>query len=99
MNGSRTVSAEPCGLCGRLTKRGNTAHHWIPRTLHSNKWFKRRFTREQMRQTIGVCRDCHREIHRLIPDEKQLGRYFNTLETLCAHPEFAGFLAWVKRQK
>lgn len=88
-----------CQLCGRLTKRGTNEHHVIPRTCHSNKWFKKRFTREQMHETIDVCRDCHHTIHRLIPDEKELGRHYNSLEKLFAHEGIARFLTWVRRQK
>lgn len=93
------MNSSACSLCGRVTKRGNTEHHLIPRTCHSNKWFKKRFDRAQMNTTIGVCRDCHRAIHRLVPDEKELGRYFNTLELLRTQPEIKNFLAWVKKQK
>jgi len=89
----------PCALCGRVTKRGNTEHHLIPRTCRSNKWFKKRFDRERMNQTIAVCRDCHRAIHRLIPDEKELGRYYNTVELLLDHPEMGKFVAWVRKRK
>ena len=71
----------------------------IPRTCHSNKWFKKNFTRSDMQQTIDVCRDCHRAIHDLIPDEKALGRDFNTVEKLRGHPQMSKFLAWVKNQK
>ena len=88
-----------CELCGRNTKRGTTAHHLIPRTCHSNKWFKKRFSREEMLETIDVCRDCHKAIHRLIPDEKELGRHVNTLESLRNHAELSKFLLWVRRQK
>ena len=48
-------------------------HHLIPRTVHTNKWFKKRYTREQMREGINVCTSCHHAIHALIPDEKELG--------------------------
>ncbi len=88
-----------CSLCNRITKRGTTEHHLIPRTCHSNKWFKKRFTREQMSETVDVCRDCHKAIHRLIPDEKELGRSYNTLEGLRSHEEISKFLTWVRRQK
>ena len=95
MNATTTA----CQLCGRVTKRGTTEHHLIPRTCHSNKWFKKQFTREQMSATIDVCRDCHRAIHKLVPDEKDLGRSFNTIELLLSHEELAKFVAWVKKQK
>lgn len=88
-----------CELCGRLTKRGTTEHHLIPRTCHSNKWFKKRYSREQLNQTISVCRDCHRAIHDLIPDEKQLGRHFNTIELLLENEEIAKFAAWIRKQR
>lgn len=88
-----------CELCGRVTKRDTTEHHLIPRSCHSNKWFKRRFNRDEMSRTIAVCRDCHRAIHDFVPDEKLLGRHYNTIELLQQHPELERFLAWVKNQK
>lgn len=91
--------SNPCALCGRVTKRGTNDHHLIPRTCHSNKWFKKRFARERMRETIAVCRDCHSAVHRLIPDEKELGRHFNTVALLLEHVEFGKFVMWVKKQK
>jgi hypothetical protein len=93
------MNQEACELCGRVTKQGNTQHHLIPRTLHSNKWFKRRFTRDEMQRTISVCRDCHRAIHRLIPDEKELGRHYPTKSALRDHPGLSRFLTWIRRQK
>lgn len=88
-----------CELCGRVLKRGTTEHHLIPRTCHGNKWFRKQFTREERNQRIHVCRDCHRAIHDLVPDEKDLGRYFNTREKLLNHPEISRFLSWIKKQK
>ena len=89
----------PCQLCGRITKRGTTEHHLIPRTCHSNKWFKKNFTREQMHTTIDVCRDCHSAIHDLEIKEKDLGRHYNTIEKLLEHPEIGKFVAWVRKRK
>lgn len=91
--------ANPCELCDRVPKRGTTEHHLIPRTCHSNKWFKKNFARTQMRETVSVCRDCHSAIHRLIPNEKELGRDFHSVERLKRHPAMAKFLGWVKKQK
>ncbi|QDU94658.1 hypothetical protein [Lignipirellula cremea] len=89
----------PCRLCGRFTKRSLTEHHLIPVTCHRNKWFQKNFTREQMRCTIDVCPDCHGAIHRFEPREKNLGRYWNTVEKLQSHPQLSRFLAWVSKQK
>ncbi|MCC9603206.1 hypothetical protein LOC67_21875 [Stieleria sp. JC731] len=88
-----------CELCGRQTKRGTTEHHLIPRKCHRNKWFKKRYTREQMQQTVSLCHDCHRCIHRFVPKEKELGRDYNTLEELLAHEQIGRFVEWVKHQK
>ena len=83
---------DACQLCARELPL--TFHHLIPRTLHSNKWFKRNFSREQMREGAYLCRDCHGAVHRFI-DEKQLGKAFNTLELLSQHPQVARFASWV----
>jgi hypothetical protein len=85
-----------CALCE--TEEVDSFHHYIPRTLHRNKWFKKRYTREEMRRGIGVCKSCHKAIHALIPDEKELGRHFNTKEKLLAHPLVATYVKW-KRQR
>ena len=88
-----------CRRCNRVTKKGTTEHHLIPRTCHKNKWFKKNFSRELMRETIPLCRDCHREIHDLVPCEKELGRDFNTVEKLLGHEQIGKFVAWVRKQK
>ncbi len=88
-----------CRLCGRITRRGTTEHHLIPRTLHTNKWFKKRFSRAEMQETIAVCRDCHGSIHDLIPSEKELGRYFHTVDALLAHEKLGKFVHWVRKQR
>jgi len=88
-----------CCLCQRFTKTGTTKHHLIPRKCHKNKWFKKNFTRAEMNETISVCKDCHREIHNLIPKEKELGRNFNTTEKLLAHGDIGKFVQWISNQK
>ncbi len=88
-----------CALCGRLMKGDSSRHHLIPRTCHRRSWFKRTFSKEQMQTTVDVCRDCHSAIHDLIPDERELGRSFNTIETLQAHPAIEKYLIWVRKQK
>lgn len=89
----------PCELCGRVTKRGTTAHHLIPRTCHRNKWFQKRFTREQFNETVDLCHDCHGAIHDFVPREKELGRHYFTLDRLRAHPKLARFLEWIAKQR
>ena len=40
------------------------------------------------------CKSCHQAIHDLVPDEKKLGRHYNTLEKLLAHLEIGKYVQW-----
>jgi len=85
-----------CKLCGR--EKELDFHHLIPKSLHKNKWFKKRFTKEEMNQGIYICEyDCHPEIHRFI-DEKEMGREYNTLEKLRNHPKVINYIKWIRKQ-
>ena len=88
-----------CRLCERVMRAWTTEHHLIPRCCHSNTWFRKRFTRQQMAETVALCRDCHRAIHDFIPDEKRLGRSFYTLELLSQQPQLARHIQWVRKQR
>lgn len=85
----------PCELCER--ERALTFHHLIPKRVHSNKWFKKRFDRMQMASGIEVCRDCHGAVHKFAT-HKELGRDLNTREKLLEHPEIGKFVAWIGRR-
>lgn len=85
-----------CQLCARELEL--TFHHLIPRTLHSNKWFKKTFTRERMQSGLDLCRDCHSAIHQFV-SEKELGRHVNTREALLAHPQIGRFVTWVATRR
>lgn len=85
-----------CELC--RCEDARNFHHFIPRTVHSNKWFKKNFTREEMQRGMDVCKQCHRMIHTTIPDEKELGKEYNTREKLAAHPKMASYLQWKQRR-
>lgn len=52
-----------------------------------------------MQQTISLCRDCHRSIHKLIPSEKELGRHYHTIEALLRHEQLGKFVDWVRKQR
>lgn len=83
-----------CQLCHSAA--AYNFHHFIPRTMHSNKWFKARFSREQMKEGIDVCRECHHAIHEFVPSEKDLGRDYNSLEKLLSHPKIVKHIEWMK---
>ena len=84
-----------CSLCGM--EEAFNRHHLIPRTVHSNKWFKKNFTREEMNATVPVCGGCHGMVTAL--DPKELGRNHNTVEKLLEHPTVASYVAWKRRKK
>lgn len=84
-----------CELCTREVE-STSRHHLIPRSKHSNKWFKKNFTKEQMIETIDLCKECHREIHKLAT-EKELGRYYNTRDKLLEHEKIRKFVEWLSR--
>lgn len=48
---------------------------------------------------ISIRRECHKGIHRTIPDEKELARNFNTKEALLADERIVKHLAWVAKQR
>jgi len=87
-----------CEFCGR--EKPLTEHHLIPRAVHGKKYFQKRFTRDEMNfRRVSVCRKCHKGIHRIVPDEKELARDFNTKEALLKDERIARHVAWVARQR
>jgi hypothetical protein len=81
-----------CAICGREERL--TRHHLIPRTRHHNKRNKREFDRVTVKQTAGICRPCHSQIHALLT-EKELERDYRTIKSLLAHREIRKFAAWI----
>lgn len=87
-----------CELCER--EKPLTEHHLIPRAVHGKTYFKKRFSREEMtHRRISICRSCHKGIHRLIPDEKELARDFNTKAALLEDERIQKHVEWVKKQR
>jgi len=81
-------------LCQICQARSATTPPLHPQAPASHKWFKKRYTREQMREGVMTCKACHKAIHDLIPSEKQVGRHYNTLEKLLKHPKFGRYVEW-----
>lgn len=86
---------QECELCKREVP-STSRHHLIPRTVHNNKWFKKRFSREEMHATVDLCRDCHRQIHKFF-GHKELGRFYNSIEKLLADEKVKSFVEWLNR--
>ena len=86
-----------CSLYGRI--KDLTFHHLIPKTCHSNKWFNKQFSKEEMKKRgIYVCHDCHHFIHRQF-SEKELGRTYNTRKSLLESTTIKEFVKWVRKKK
>lgn len=84
-----------CILCG--SPYGLTFHHLIPKTCHSNKWFKKNFTRTEMKENgINICGKCHSFIHRQFP-VKTLGKELNTLEKIKNKAVISKYIKWAKK--
>lgn len=86
-----------CELCNRQNELNE--HHLIPKINHSNKWFIKHFTKEEMKnRKLWLCKDdCHSTIHKFFT-EKELGKFYNTKELLLAHPKVKKYIEWVKKQ-
>lgn len=85
-----------CACCERLTRLD--FHHLIPRKNHKKPWFKRHFSNDEMHSRgIYVCKDCHRAIHRFF-SEIELGKRYNTAESLLAEEAMQNFVAWVRKR-
>lgn len=74
-----------CELCER-TVEILTRHHLIPKSKGGKH-----------RKIILVCLSCKDTIH-IIPN-KDLAKYYNTLETLKTAPELITYMKWIKKQK
>ena len=90
----KTMTCELCSnedLCNE--------HHLIPRKCHSKKYFLKIFTKLEMKTRIAMlCKSCHKEIHKLIPNEVEMGKKYNTIELLMAHPLVKKYVTWKRRK-
>lgn len=85
-----------CQLCER--EMPLTKHHLIPRDVHKD-FKKRGFGFAELQAGAMVCRPCHSAIHRAVPDNKELGLRYRTLDALRQHKDIAAFASWARRQR
>ncbi len=96
--GQRREQADRCELCDRQQKL--TKHHLVPRAVHSKKRYVNRFGKNEMRKRgLMLCKECHKGIHDLIPNEKELADRYYTKDLLLANDAIRKQIAWVKKQK
>ena len=85
-----------CVLCG--SQERITFHHLIPKSCHTNKWFKKNFDKTDMRERgVDLCRPCHSFLHKKF-SEKVLGRELNTLEKIQDNPVIQTYVAWASKR-
>lgn len=85
-----------CPLCERDVAL--TFHHLIPKKVHARNFFKKKYSRRDLKKGIDICRLCHNGLHDLY-DEMKLGKEFSTLETIQADPALTKHFTWVAKQK
>ena len=91
---------ETCELCGRTVGRESlTRHHLLPRA-QARRMRRRRMARRALRRrdpgiTVDLCRPCHRNVHTSLSNG-DLGRHYDRLEALSAHPDVRRFTEWVR---
>lgn len=72
-----------CALCSRpIPPALRDAHHLVPKSRGGVS-------------TVYMHRACHKQIHALFT-ETELAKNYSSLQALCAHPEIARFINWVK---
>ena len=86
-----------CEFCKRDVSN-TTRHHLIPKATHSKKKVKRKFSKNEMHETIDVCCDCHKTFHEFC-SEMTLAIRYNTLRLLNSHKHLARFKKWIIKQK
>jgi 5-methylcytosine-specific restriction enzyme A len=75
-----------CPICRhRYARVELTKHHLVPKS-------------RQGRETVLLCRNCHRQIHALYT-EKELERAFGTLDSLLAAERLQAWIAWARKRK
>ena len=83
----RSYEEKPiCELCLRESVRF-TEHHLVPRS-RGGKYGPKAL----------LCPTCHRQLHAMF-SEKTLANELNSIESLRADPDFAGYLKWASKQK
>ena len=75
-----------CPICrNRYRPAEMSRHHLVPKSRRG-------------RETVWLCRHCHRQIHALFT-EKELERRYDTIDKLLAADEMQSWIRWIRRHK
>lgn len=74
-----------CPLCGRVMPDGSwNEHHLVPATFKGT-------------EKVALHRICHDTLHRTFT-EREMQKYYNTIDRLMERVEIQSFVDWVKKQ-
>ncbi len=89
-----------CQLCGKCVGEGQLTRHFLPRAvarrMRRRKLARRELKRRNPTQTIALCRPCLRSVVHFFLSNGDLGRRYDILEALFAHPHVRRFTGWVR---
>jgi len=77
-------SEEICPVCRRKLGDSWDRHHLVPKTFKG-------------KEVVNIHRICHRKIHSVFT-ERELMRYFNTVERILENEEMKKFVRWVAKK-
>ena len=81
------LTTDQCPLCNRSLSAPFNRHHLIPVSKGGKHT-----------ATVLMHKICHDKIHAVL-SEKELMRYYHTIDRLQAHDEIARFIKWVSRKE
>lgn len=81
-----TEEYKKCPICDRDMIPGKSLddHHLIPRTFKG-------------KEAITLHKICHRKLHSVLTEREML-KYYHTVERLLGHEEIQKFIKWVKKK-
>lgn len=82
-----SVSENLCPLCGRMMAHPCNLHHLLPKSQGGKNT-----------PVILLHKICHDKIHAVFT-EKELKKYYNSIERLQQNEEMARFIKWVRNKE
>ena len=86
------VVNKECLICGDAERV--TEHHLIPVTVHKNKWFKKHTTKEQRVVKVDLCFSCHKDIHKMFKNNKELARELGTKDKFMGNEKIKDYIKY-----
>ena len=85
-----------CKLCERVVSE-LTDHHLVPKSTWKRNSVKKRFTKEELRKTVPLCKLCHKNIHKFYTEIELANRFYD-FKLLKEDETVKNFVKWAKKQ-